>query len=91
MVKINERFYINADNNQYILQEKVTIQDEKSENYGKEVMRNLGYYVSLEGCLNGILKTKLREFIGKQKENTIEELLDTIRKLQKELEKFNNI
>ena len=55
MVKINERFYINADTNCYKLQEKTTVQDENSKNFGQEVFKDLGYYSTLESCLNGIL------------------------------------
>ena len=36
MIKITDRFYINATTNCYILQEKTTVQDENSKNYGKE-------------------------------------------------------
>ena len=91
MIKINERFYINANSNQYILQEKTTIQDKESKNYGKEIFKDLGYYVSLEGALKGIYKTKLREFIGKEKENNIEDLLKEMKKIEEELEKFKNV
>ena len=91
MIKINERFYINANSKCYVLQEKVTIQDEESKNYGHEVYRDLGYYTDIAGVLNGIYKTKLREFIGKEKENSIEDLLKEMKKIEKELEEFKNI
>lgn len=91
MIKINERFYINANSNCYVLQEKTKIQDKESKNYGKEIFKDLGYYVSLEGVLNGIYKRKLREFIGKEKENSIEDLLKEMKKIEKQLEKFKNI
>ena len=80
MVKITDRFYINADTNCYKLQEKTTIQDENSKNFGQEVFKDLGYYTTLESCLNGILKTLTREYIGKDNINTIKELQEQVKK-----------
>lgn len=40
MVKITDRFYINATTNCYTLQEKTTVQDENSENYGKGIYKD---------------------------------------------------
>ena len=75
MIKVTDRFYINASSNCYTLQEKTTVQDEKSQNYGKEIFKDLGYYTTLESCLQGILKTTTREFIAQEQENSIKELL----------------
>lgn len=75
MIKVTDRFYINASSTCYTLQEKTTIQDKKSENYGKEIFKELGHYISIECCLKGILKVTTREFIGKEEENTIKDLL----------------
>lgn len=78
MVRITDRFYIDANNNCYTLKEKTTIQDKESENYGKEIYKDLGYYTTLENCLKGILKTVTREFISKAEEKDITELLKEI-------------
>lgn len=75
MIKVTDRFYINASNNCYTLQEKTTVQDEKSQNFGKEIFKDLGYYTTIESCLQGILKTTTREFIAQEQENSIKELL----------------
>ena len=83
MIKVTDRFYINASNNCYTLQEKTTVQDDKSPNYGKEIFRDLGYYTTIENCLQGILKTTTREFIAQEQENSIKELLTQI-KMQNE-------
>ena len=56
MIKITDKFYIDATTSCYILQEKSTIQDEESKNYGKEVFKEVGYYTSIEGCLKGLEK-----------------------------------
>ena len=62
MIKIDDKFFIDADSNSYTLKEKDKIQDKKSKNYGEEVFRDRGYYVTLEGVLNGYLKAQTREF-----------------------------
>ena len=88
MIKVTDRFYINASKTCYTLQEKTTIQDEKSENYGKEVFKDLGYYVSIESCLKGILKVTTREFIGKEEEKTIKDLLIYIKSQDELIKSF---
>lgn len=90
MIKVNDRFYIDADVNCYSLKEKTTIQDETSKNYGKEVFKDCGYYTTIESCLEGILKIKTREFIGKEEENTLQELKKEI-KFQTEYLKSLNL
>ena len=79
MIKVTDRFYINANSNCYVLQEKTKVQDEKSENYGKEIYKDLGYYTTLESCLQGILTTVTREYVSKNEENTVKELLTQVR------------
>lgn len=79
MIKVTDRFYINANSNCYVLQEKTKVQDLKSENYGKEIYKDLGYYTTLENCLKGILKTLTREYTSRNEENTIKELLMQIK------------
>ena len=83
MVKVTERFYITANTNYYTLQEKTKVKDENSENFGKEVFKDLGYYPTIESCIKGILKTVTREYVGKEEENSVKELLTQI-KLQEE-------
>lgn len=88
MIKVTDRFYINASNNCYTLQEKTTVQDEKSQNYGKEIFKDLGYYTTLKSCLQGILKTTTREFIAQEQENSIKELLIQVKMQTEFLEKL---
>lgn len=80
MIKVTDRFYINANSNCYTLQEKTKVQDVKSENYGKEIFKDLGYYTTLENCLKGILETTTREYISRDEENNIYELQKQIKK-----------
>lgn len=80
MIKITERFYINASSTCYSLIEKTRVKDENSKNYGQVTFKDLGYYTTLEGCLKGILKTITREYISKDTINTIQDLQKEIQK-----------
>lgn len=86
MIKINNRFYISADTNCYMLKEKTTVQDKNSKNYGNEVFKDLGYYSTIESCLKGIFKTLIREYISKEEEHSLKELQQEIIKTKKYLE-----
>lgn len=88
MVKINDKYYISATTNYYSLKEKKIIQDKESENYGKEQYFDIGFYSSIESCLNGLLKKQCREFLAKEDIKSIEEFkkfilekMDYIKKL----------
>lgn len=85
MIKINERYYINANSNCYVLQEKTKIQDKKSKNFGKETYKDLGYYVTIENVLEGILKKEIREYINKETENNLKDLKEFIKEKEKHL------
>ena len=89
MIKITDRFYINATTNCYSLQEKTTIQDEKSKNYGKEIFKDIGYYTTIEDCLRGVLKVKTREYISKDTINTLQDLKKEIKKTEDFLHKLD--
>lgn len=89
MIKVTDRFYINANSKNYILQEKTKVQDENSENYGKEVFKELGYYITLESCLKGIIKITTREFISSEAENTVKELITQIRQQNEFIKNLN--
>lgn len=89
MVKVTDRFYINATTNQYVLQEKTKVQDENSKNYGNEIFKDLGYYSSLEDCLRGVLKTTTREYISADREDNLKELIKQIEKANEYLQSLN--
>lgn len=88
MIKIDDKFFIDADSNSYTLKEKDKIQDKKSKNYGEEVFRDRGYYVTLEGVLNGYLKAQTREFVQNNKAD-IKELIKEIKKQTEFVKKLN--
>lgn len=89
MIKVTDRFYINATTNCYVLQEKATIQDTESKNYGQEVFKDLGYYTTIESCLNGILKIKIREYISREETNNIQDLINEVNSFEKYLKSLN--
>ena len=88
MIKIDDNFFIDADSNSYTLKEKDKIQDKKSKNYGEEVFRDRGYYVTLEGVLNGYLKAQTREFV-QNNETDVKELIKEIKKQTEFVKKLN--
>ena len=88
MIKIDDNFFIDADSNSYTLKEKDKIQDKKSKNYGEEVFRDRGYYVTLDGVLNGYLKAQTREFV-QNNEADIKELIKEIKKQTEFVKKLN--
>ena len=79
MIKINDDFYIDADSNCYTLKEKTVVKDEKSKKFGEEVFKDRGYYVTLEGILNGFLKAQTRDWINKNG-GYIKDLLKEVQK-----------
>lgn len=89
MIKINDRYYIDADSKNYILKEKTTVQDTESANYGKEFYKDLGYYTTIESVLNGLLKVGTREFISKDTEYTIKDLKEYIKSYKEYIESLN--
>ena len=84
MIKINDKFCIDSDGNQFIVKELGTVQDQKSKNYGEETQTTLGYYGTLEQALNGLEKILSRRAI-KIKDYTLKQAIDEIRKLHDEI------
>ena len=89
MIKINDRYYIDADSKNYILKERTTVQDKESANFGKEFYKDLGYYTTIESVLNGLLKVGTREFIGTETEYTIKNLKEYIKSYKEYIESLN--
>ena len=89
MIKITDRFYIDANSNCYVLKEKTIVQDENSKNYGQKDLKDLDNYTSLESCLKGFLKTTTREYIAKQEINSIQDLIKEINRVEEYLKSLN--
>lgn len=88
MVKLSDKYYIDADTNCYTLLEKTIVQDKESKNYGQEKFKDLGYYVSLESCLKGYIKTVTRNYIKTNSIST-EELINEVKKQTEFIESLN--
>lgn len=82
MIKIDDEYLINANDKCYQLEIKSKIKDKNSKNYGKETRTVYGYYVTIEGALNGYIKAKTRKYISKDTEHTLNELLEEIKLFQ---------
>lgn len=92
MIKIDDEYVINANENCYSLERKSIVQDVESQNYGKETKIVEGYYTTIESALNGYIKIKTRKYISSENENSLKELLDEIKKIEKFLkEKFEEV
>ena len=89
MIKITDTFYIDATSECYILKEKTIIQDENSKDFGKETYKVDGYYTRIEDCLKGFGKVNARKFIKKEQENTMQDLIKEIHRINKIIEKFD--
>ena len=89
MIKVTDRFYIDANTNCYVLKEKTIVQDEQSKNYKQEIFKDLGYYTNLESLLNGILKITTREYIAREEERNIKELIEEIKRTEEYLKSLN--
>ena len=83
MIKIDNEYIINANESCYTLEKIGQVEDTESQNYGKETKTIQGYYTTIENALNGYIKVKLRKYVSSETENTLKELLQQIRDLQK--------
>ena len=84
MLNINDKFKIDADENQFILKELGTVQDKASKNYGEETQTTLGYYGTLEQAVLGLEKILQRRAI-KIKDYTLKEFVEAIRMIHEEV------
>ena len=84
MIKINEKFVIDADEDQFVLKELGTVQDEKSKNFGEETQTVLGYFSIIENALTYLEKVLLRRAI-KIKDYTLKEAVDKMRAIHEDV------
>jgi len=84
MIKINDKYIIDADENQFIVKEIGVVQDEKSKNYGEETQTTLGYYSTLEQAAKGLEKILQRRAI-RIKDYTLKEFVEEIQKIHNEI------
>ena len=86
MVKINDNFYVDADDHQFIIREKKLVKDKESENFGKEFWENLGYFKNLDSALEYLEKVMLRRKIA-TKDMSFKQVITEMRKIHKEIKK----
>lgn len=84
MLEINDKFFIDADENQFILKERGTVQDENSKNFGEETQSTLGYFGTVEQALLCLEKIMLRRAI-RLKNYTLKEAVELMRSFNNEL------
>lgn len=63
MLKINENYYLDNDDLQYILLRKTTVTSKESKNFGKEMFKNIGYYGTLESLRKSLLEKEIKDNI----------------------------
>lgn len=83
MIKINEKYFIDADNNNFVLKEYLGKRLNKKTNEKEDTYEIWGYYNTIESTLNGLVKKELRKFISKQEINSLNDLQQKIDDLHK--------
>lgn len=73
MIKIDEKYFITADANQYVLKKNFIGKDKDGNN--KESESVLGYYSSVPSCLQGYIRIAEREKVADNSIQTIKELI----------------
>ena len=86
MIILDDKYIITADENNYRLEIKNTVQETTSKNYGKEITTVQGYYSTIESALNGYIKTRTRKYISQETQNSLDELLKEIKRYEKIIE-----
>lgn len=89
MVKINDKIYLDADSNCYMI--KIQIAEDTEENRAKKVQLydNYGYYVSLESAIKGLITYFTREYLSKKDKNTLNDLLEEIKRIREHIENLD--
>lgn len=79
MIKIDERYYIDADTKSYTLKEKM----EKLDEEGKIWFKDLGYYTTLGDLAIGLIRKETRRYIKESNDGSLEDLIKKIEELEK--------
>lgn len=89
MIKINDKYFIDADRHCYMLKALKEVRDNESKGCDEDHYEILGFYVSLESLLKGLLKKELRQYISKSNQDSIKDLKEKIIDLEKNIESLN--
>lgn len=87
MIIINNKYRINSDSKQWILEENRPVQDKESENYGKENWSNIGYYPGLPQVFQRLLDMRLKELPTME----LKDFLKEARKIKESIQNEFNI
>lgn len=82
MEKINEKYYLESNKNNYTLFEKKV-----SETTNKETYKKVGYYTNLEVLYTAIVEKEIKDDLGLIK--NIEKVTDMIKELKESIKKEN--
>lgn len=82
MEKINEKYYLESNKNNYTLFEKKISETTKKETYKK-----VGYYTNLEVLYTAIVEKEIRDDLGLIK--NMEKVTDLIKDLKESVKKVN--
>ena len=86
MIQINDKYFIDANSNNYILKEKIVTENEDGEK--TENLSPVGYYPTVTGALQGLLKKEFRKYVGKKTTNSITEAIKEFERLEKEIKEY---
>lgn len=84
MIHIFEDYYIVGEENCYSLSQKSKTIDKKT---GKEKIRPIGYYTTIEDLVKGFIRMMGRKYISNDKMQTLDELKKYQENLYKKIEK----
>ena len=81
IILIDEKFRINSDGCSWLLQENRPVQDEKSENYGKENWETCASQTRIELIFNKMLDMKMKKLPTME----LRQFLEETKKLKEEI------
>lgn len=76
MIKYNDDYYIDADNNCYMIKQDTHKKDKE----GNEIYKTLGYYGSLNGSLKALVRLLVRNNVKEKQYDNIESAVEMVQK-----------
>ena len=78
MIKLDKNYFLDADSKCYTLCTK----SNKKDKDGNDVYYPIGFYNSIEKALQGLMTKELRKYVSKKDIQSIEELLNEVKRLE---------
>lgn len=85
MIQIDDKYFIDADSRNYILQEKIV--QKTGKNAGQEVFKDLGYFNNLEKVFKYMVNSETRQYVSRDRLNTLEQLTKKINTIEAKLDR----